>query len=261
MKTARFVPAKEIVEDMRIIKSENEIALIRESAKWANLAHSLLQGYVEPGAWDADIAMRASRDASVAMRNALGPDYVPVTSRAPAHAGFRGQVGEMAAIPHAMSISRSIRSGDVLVTGAGADVGGYSSELERTMIVGKPTGKQRKFFEVMVRAQRAALDAYAPGRRCSDVDKAARKVLLKSGCGSLIRHHTGHGMGLEGHEPPWLDVGDKTVLRPGMVFSCEPGIYIPGYGGFRHSDTVAITDDGSEVLTYYPRDLESLTIT
>ena len=86
-------------------------------------------------------------------------------------------------------------------------------------------------------------------------------MFLKAGCEKYVLHHTGHGLGLEGHEPPWLDIGDQTVLKPGMVFSCEPGIYIPGFAGFRHSDTVLITEDGAEIITYYPRDIESLTIT
>ena len=128
------------------------------------------------------------------------------------------------------------------------------------MIVGSPTAKQRKYFEIMLEAQDAALEAFKPGARCREVDMAANRVLRARGCRPFIRHHTGHGLGLEEHEPPWLDIGDRTVMRPGMVFSCEPGVYIPGLGGFRHSDTVLIKKDGAEILTRYPRDIESLTI-
>ncbi len=258
---AKFVEAKDIVEDMRIIKSEEEIELLRESAKWANLAHTLLQEYTEPGLWDVDIALTASYEASMIMKKTLGPEYEQCKrGLCPASAGFRGQVGSMSAIPHSLSTRRTIREGDVVVTGAGADIGGYSSELERTMIIGEPTKKQRRYFEVMLKAQGEALASFKPGAKCSDVDKAARRVIRKAGYEELIRHHTGHGLGLEGHEPPWLDIGDETVMKPGMVFSCEPGIYEPGYAGFRHSDTVVITEDGAEVITYYPRDLDSLTI-
>jgi Xaa-Pro aminopeptidase len=112
----------------------------------------------------------------------------------------------------------------------------------------------------MVEAQKAAMQAFGPGRKCSEVDKAATRIIRKMGCGALLRHHTGHGLGLEAHEPPWLDVGDDTMMKPGMIFSCEPGIYEPGFGGFRHSDTVVITEDGAEVITYYPRNIDSLTI-
>ena len=256
----KFVNAKDVVPNMRLIKSREEIELMKESAKWANLAQALLQEYTEPGLWDVDVALSASYEASMIMKKTLGPDYEPLRGFRPAGAGFRGQVGSMSAIPHSMSIKRMIMEGDVVVTGAGADVGGYSSELERTMIVGKPTVKQKRYFGVMVEAQRAALEAFGPGRKCSEVDKAATKVILKAGYGELMRHHTGHGLGLEGHEPPWLDVGDNTVMKPGMIFSCEPGIYEAGFAGFRHSDTVVITEDGAEVITYYPRDLDSLTI-
>jgi len=258
--TAKFVLAKDIIENMRLVKSEEEIQLIRESAKWTNLAHTLLQEHTQPGLWDLDIALKASYEASMTMKRALGPDYEPLRGYSPAGAGFRGQVGPMSAIPHSLSTKRPIKKGDVVVTGAGAEVGGYSCELERTMIVGEPTEKQRRYFEAMLKAQDAALAAFRPGAKCSDVDKAATRAIKKAGLTRLVRHHTGHGLGLEGHEPPWLDVGDNTVLKPGMILSCEPGIYETGYAGFRHSDTVLITKEGAEVVTYYPRDIESLTI-
>ncbi|MDH5451207.1 MAG: Xaa-Pro peptidase family protein [Candidatus Bathyarchaeota archaeon] len=256
----KFVDAKDVVPNMRLVKSTEEIELMKESAKWANLAHTLLQEYVSPGLWDVDIALTASYEASMIMKKTLGPDYEPLRAFRPVGAGFRGQVGSMSAIPHSMSTKRVMMEGDVLVTGAGADVGGYSCELERTMIMGKPTEKQRKYFGVMVEAQKAAMEAFAPGKKCSEVDKASIRIIRKMGYGTLLKHHTGHGLGLEGHEPPWLDVGDDTVMKPGMVFSCEPGIYESGFGGFRHSDTVVITEDGAEVITYYPRDIDSLTI-
>ena len=163
-------------------------------------------------------------------------------------------------MPHSIAIERPIKHGDVLVTGAGADVGGYNSELERTMVVGPPTDRQKHYFEVMVEAQDAAVSALKPSASCADVDNAANKIILKAGLKELIRHHTGHGIGLQGHEPPWLDQGNPLPLKPGMVVSIEPGIYRLGYAGFRHSDTLIVTEDGNEVVTYYPRDLESLTI-
>jgi Xaa-Pro aminopeptidase len=258
---AKFALAKDIVQDMRLVKSAEEIDLLRESAKWTNLAHSLLQEYTVPDLWDFDVAFAASYEASIIMKKTLGPNYQPQRwGRNPASASFRGQVGEMSAIPHAIATNRPLREGDVLVTGAGADVGGYSCELERTMILGEPTVKQQRFFEVMLKAQDQALKALRPGVKCSSVDEATQRVFRKAGFAKLTRHHTGHGLGLEGHEPPWLDVGNDAVLEPGMVVSCEPGLYEPGFGGFRHSDTVLITQEGAEPLTYYPRDLESLTI-
>lgn len=258
---ATFTRAGDIIWKMRLIKSDAEITLIRESAKWGNLAHRLLQEYTAPGLWDVEISLMASLEATSMMKKTLGVEYIPTRAgRPPAYAGFRGQVGWKSAMPHSIGIGREIRVGDVLITGAGADVGGYSSELERTLIVGKPSEKQRRLFEVMLKAQEAALEAMAPGVRCCDVDRAARKIIVDAGYGDYMRHHTGHGIGLDGHEPPWLDIGNEEPLKPGMVVSCEPGIYIPGFAGFRHSDTVLITEDGAERITYYPRDLESLVI-
>ncbi|MEM3615953.1 MAG: Xaa-Pro peptidase family protein [Candidatus Methanomethylicia archaeon] len=249
-----------IINDMRIIKDDEELALIRESAKWGNLAHKLLQEYVYPGALEIEVAARASFEASLSMLKALGPEFEPGTML-PASAGFRGQIGVYSAYPHMLTSNMVIREGDVLVTGAGARIGGYNSELERTMIVGKPDEKQTKYFNIMVKAQKAALDAFKPGTRCCDVNKASFKVFKEEGVPSeYILHRVGHGIGLQGHEPPWIEDGDETMLKPGMVFSCEPGIYIPGFAGFRHSDTIIITEDGVEIVTFYPRDLDNLTI-
>lgn len=249
-----------IINDMRIIKDEEELALIRESAKWGNLAHKLLQEYVYPGALEIEVAARASYEASLIMIKTLGLKFDP-GFMLPASAGFRGQIGQYSAYPHMLTSNRVIREGDVLITGAGARIGGYNSELERTMIVGKPSEKQIKYFNIMVKAQQASLEAFKPGVKCSEVNEAAFKVFKEEGVPSeYILHRVGHGIGLQGHEPPWIEAGDQTILKPGMVFSCEPGIYILGFAGFRHSDTVIITEDGVEIVTFYPRDIDSLII-
>ncbi|NIO36268.1 M24 family metallopeptidase [Candidatus Bathyarchaeota archaeon] len=260
LKSTKFVEVKDLVPSMRLVKSEEEISLIRESAKWTNLAHSLLQEYTAEGLWDVEVSLSACYEASIIMKKALGPGYVPLRRSSPVGVGFRGQIGEMSAVPHSIATERLIRKGDVLVTGAGADVGGYSCELERTMIVGKPTAKQKRYFNAMAEAQKAAFETFKSGARCSAIDKATINAFKKAGLRSLVKHHTGHGLGLEGHEPPWLDIGNDEPLRAGMVVSCEPGIYEAGFAGFRHSDTVLITEDGCEIITYYPRDLEDLII-
>jgi Xaa-Pro aminopeptidase len=258
---AKLVKADDILWEMRLCKSEEEIGLIRESAKWGNLAHALLQEYTAPGLWDVEVQLQAALEATSVMKKTLGPDYESIRGGNPCSAGFRGQVGWKSAMPHSIGVGKMIEEGDVLVTGAGADIGGYYSELERTMMVGYPTAKQTRLFNVMVKAQETAIETLGPGVRCADVDKAANRVLHDAGYGELIRHHTGHGIGLQGHEPPWLDQGNQVELKPGMVVSIEPGIYELGYAGFRHSDTALITGDGYELITYYPRDIESLTIT
>jgi Xaa-Pro aminopeptidase len=257
---AKFVDMNDLVPSMRLTKSPSEIMLIKESAKWANLANTFLHESIAEGLWDVEVGLEASLKASSIMKKTLGPNYEPLCRSIPVSAGFRGQIGEMSAIPHALATKRMIRKGDVIGTGATADAGGYYCELERTLILGKPTAKQKRYFNVMVKAQETAFNALNPGATCSDIDRATFDVFKKVGLSHLVLHHTGHGLGLEGHEPPFLDVGSEQPLQAGMIVSCEPGIYEFGYAGFRHSDTVLITKDGSEILTYYPRDLETLTI-
>lgn len=256
----RFADASEVVPNMRQVKSTTEIELMKESAKWANLAMTLLQEYTEEGLWDVDVALGATHETSVIMKKTLGSDYAPKRSIAPVSAGFRGQVGEMSAIPHSMSTKRMIRKGDVIIAEVGVDIGGYTCELERTMIVGSPTAKHERYFGAMLKAQEAAFSAMRPGNKFSEVDKATIEVFKRAGLIHLTRHHSGHGLGLETHEPPWLDIGNEQPLQTGMILSCEPGIYEVGFAGFRHSDTVLVTEDEAQLLTYYPRDLNSLTI-
>jgi Xaa-Pro aminopeptidase len=177
-----------------------------------------------------------------------------------ATAGYRGQIGRNAAIPHALANNIVFADGDVLVTGANAPVWGYNSELERTMVIGRPTDEQQRMFEHMLRLQDIALGALRPGVACADVDRAVRAYYEQHDLKRYWKHHSGHAIGLRYHEGPFLDLGDTTTIQPGMVFTVEPGLYAPDLGGFRHSDTALVTEDGIEVLTYYPRDLESLTI-
>lgn len=257
---AEFVDMADLIPSLRLVKSEEEIALMNESCKWANLAMALLQEYTAKGLWDVDVELAASREASEIMKKTLGTDYVPKRSIFPVNLCYRGQIGEMSAIPHSMGTRRMIRSGDVVIGEVGVDIGGYTCELERTMIVSKPTTKQTRYFNVMVKAQEAAFEAFKPKAKCSDVDRATISAFKKAGLMNLVKHHTGHGLGLEGHEPPWLDIGNDELLKTGMIVSCEPGIYEVGFAGFRHSDTVLMTNDGGHALTYYPRELNNLII-
>jgi len=249
------------IEDLLMMKSAAEIALIRESVKWGNLAHRLLQRYTRVGETETDVSSRASIEATRAMLDALGGLY---QAQSPfgdgASAGYRGQIGRNAAIPHALAGNITFQQGDVLVTGANAPMWGYNSELERTMVIGAPSARQHELFDHMLRAQETALAALRPGAECADVDRAVRAYYEEHDLTPYWKHHSGHAVGLRYHEGPFLDVGDHTTIQPGMVFTVEPGLYAPELGGFRHSDTVLVTDDGIETLTYYPRDLESLMI-
>ena len=258
---AEIVGVAGFIEDRMMIKSSAEIALIRESVKWGHLAHVLLQRYTQVGATETEVSQRASLEANTHMLDAIGPLYKAQSafSRG-ASAGYRGQIGRNASIPHAMANNLTFQEGDVLVTGASAPVWGYHSELERTMIVGRASERQRRLFEHMVALQDTAFESILPGVRCSAVDRAVRAYYEDHGLMEHWRHHVGHAIGLRYHEGPFLDLGDQTEIQPGMVFTVEPGLYAPEIGGFRHSDTVLVTDEGIEILTYYPRDLESLTI-
>ena len=261
VRESAFIPLGEELGEMRLTKSENELACIRETVRWGHTAHELLQKYLAPGAYDFEAATKASLEASVLMKGELGPEFKgTTTSPLTAHAGIRGQVGANSAFPHSVSIERPVRKGDVVGTGAGADIEGYHSELERNLFMGKPDDRERRYHRIALEMQRAAFEALRPGAKCSDADRASYDVAKGHGVTELLRHHTGHGMGLEGHEPPFLDVGDDTVIRPNMVLSCEPGLYVPGLGGFRHSDTVIINEDSAEWVNKYPRDTDSLTI-
>ncbi len=257
----QVVTAADLIERMMWIKSDEEIALIKESCKWGGIAHRLLQEYTGPGLVETDISFRASHEASIDMIAELGPEYRSMRfGSLPAHADYRGQIGARSAIPHSIATNVKLRRGDVLVTGAAAEVGGYLSELERTMILGEPTDQQTHFFDLMVGMQDVAFEAIFPGASCSDVDRAVMRYFDRQRIGDYWRHHTGHAIGFGMHEAPFLDCGDDSKIEPGMVFTVEPGLYVPGVGGFRHSDTILVTDNGMEILTSYPRDLASLTI-
>jgi Xaa-Pro aminopeptidase len=258
---ATVVRVVEHIEAQMAVKSDAEVALIRESVRWGNLAHRLLQRYTRVGATETEVAQRASDEATYAMLDAIGEIYRAQSFvSSGAHAGYRGQIGRNSAIPHALAGNIVFEPGDVLVTGASAPVWGYLSELERTMVIGDPTPEQERMFDHMVALQDAALDAIRPGRPCSDVDGAVRAYFEEHDLWPYWRHHTGHAIGLRYHEGPFLDSGDTTEIRAGMVFTVEPGLYSPELGGFRHSDTVLVTGDGIEALTYYPRDLASLIV-
>lgn len=249
----------ELVEGEWRTKSPEEIRLLRLSATWADRAHGLLQRALAPGQRELSLALSLTARASAEFMGEMGEGYGGFSRGAPpVHVGFIS--GERTALPHAMSEDRRLQRGDLVITGVAVYVWGYSVELERTLILGKPTPEQERYFSAMVRAQEAGLSACGPGVPLAEVDRRVRGVLLEEGLGRYFRHHTGHHLGWEGHEPPFIDAFSRGTMRPGQVFSIEPGVYVPGLGGFRHSDTVLITDQGAEILTRYPRDLESLTV-
>jgi len=243
----------------RSIHSAEVIDLLHLSAQWDDYGHELLQKAIRPGVSEIEVGQTVSQQATAVLLRELGDRYRNADWGAtPIHVGFKAGPGT--AVPHPMGTSRAIAAGDVIVTWATTQMAGYHAELERTLIVGEPSPKQRFYFEHMVRAQQIGIDAMRPGRRCAEVDGAVYAYWEANDLLPYVRHHSGHGLGLEIHNAPYLDRGDDTMLEPGMVFSMEPGLYVPGLGGFRHSDTVLVTEAGNEVLTKYPRDLASLTV-
>ena len=249
------------INRMQAIKSRAELALIQESCKWGHLAHVLLQKYTAVGVTETEVSLRAGSEATLAMMDTIGPLYrsQSMWGSGPS-ANYRGQIGRNAAIPHALANNITFQPGDVLVTGAGCPVWGYNSELERTMFVGEPSKEQQEMFHHAKITQEIAFSLMRPGRICNEVDTAVRAYYDEHDLMPYWKHHSGHAIGLRYHEGPFLDIGDDTVLQEGMVFTVEPGFYAPNLGGFRHSDTVAITADGIELMTYYPRDWHSLVI-
>ena len=249
------------IEGQMRIKSPAEVELIRQSARWCERAHRLLQQYSVAGATEAEAGLRAGQEATLAMLKELGPDYAgQLGSQDGATAGYRGQIGRRSAWAHAVAHNITFQPGDMLVSETAAPFWGYNAELERGMVVGEPSDEQRELHRHTVEAQQAAFDAFETAKTCADVDNAVLAYLEDNGIRDLWRQHTGHGIGLRNHEAPFLDVGDETPLEPGMVFTIEPGVYKEGLGGFRHSDTVLVTGTGIEILTEYPHDLASLTI-
>ena len=258
---AKVHPVRAAVEDQLMIKSPAEINLLKESCKWAKLAHMLLQRYTKPGLTETEVEQRACDEATKAMLDAIGPIYRgQSTYYGGAVADYRGQIGRGAAIPHALANNIVFQEGDVLVTGASAPVWGYVGELERTMFLGQPSDDQKYLFDHMVALQDMAMAAIEPGKPCSAVDVEIRAYYEKHNLWEYWKHHVGHCIGLRYHEAPFLDEGDDTIIKVGMVFTVEPGLYSAKLGGYRHSDTVAVTEDGVEMLTFYPRDIVSLTL-
>jgi Xaa-Pro aminopeptidase len=248
------------IERMLVRKSAAEIELLRDSGRWCAHAHRLLEQYTQVGSTEAEASLRAQQETTLAMLAAHGSRGL-LGSGDGAKAGFRGQIGLRSSWAHAVAHNLEFRPGDVLVTETGAPVWGYQAELERALVIGPPTDRMRWLFDHMLGSREAAFAAIVPRATCANVDGAVMDYFARHDLQRYWRQHTGHGAGLRNHEAPFLDIGDETLLEPGMVFTIEPGLYDPEVGGFRHSDTVVVTEAGYDLLTSYPSDLESLTLT
>ena len=238
---------------MRTVKDDAEVALIAEAARITatGVEASLARCGPDVTELDVDGAGTAAVMRSVGR---FGIDMtVDLLTMTPS-----GSV--RSALPHALSTSRRLGEGDVLIHTRQVGLDGYRAELERTAFIGTPRDEMLRVFEAVRAAQRAAIASVGPGVPCSTVDRAARRILGDAGLASHAIHRTGHGIGLSAHEPPYLRYDNDAPLQPGMVITVEPGVYLRGVGGFRHSDTVLVGPDGPRMMTSYPTDAESLTL-
>lgn len=239
------------VARMRYVKSEAELALTELAASYADygleVARRVVAEGLRAGVTEIDVVRAVQAETTAKMKAELADlvNFYRGAVALTAHTGPRG------ALPHGQPGPHSIAPGDTLIVGIGARVGGYHAESGCTFVVGDPTPDQRRCLEATWACDEAAVAALRPGATCSSVDAAALGVLREAGFGANIRHRIGHGMGVQGHEAPWLAAGDETPLAPGMVFSNEPGIYRPGVDGYRIIDSMVVTQAGGRRLSRY----------
>jgi Xaa-Pro dipeptidase len=239
----RLASATPVTAGCRAVKSDHEIALMRLAAQ---------------------VTLAAYEAAYKAIRVGMTQDeFADLVSQAHTKLGFSGgadvQVGEYSANPHGSIEAQVIREGTILLMDGGCRVEGYTSDISRTFVIGKPTDKMKRVFDIVHSAQAAALKTARPGVECQSVDAAARKVINDAGYGpdyKFFTHRVGHGMGMDGHEWPYLVRGNTRALEPNMTFSDEPGIYIRGEFGVRLEDDMHITEKGAELFTPQSPSLE-----
>lgn len=237
--SVELVPCRDIVEDQRVIKDDLEIAAIRLALNVAEDAFSRFLETLTLPATEKELAWRLER-----LLRELGADEMsfPIIAAS----------GQSSALPHAIPSDRVCRKGEILLFDFGARVNGYCSDITRTLFAGSPEKELGKIFKVVKEAQALAVSAIRPGVSAKSVDAAAREHISAHGYGALFGHGLGHGVGLAVHEGPRISPLSDAVLAPGMVFTVEPGIYVPGLGGVRLENMVAVTEKGVEVLNRLP---------
>ena len=240
---ATFVSATPVTAGCRMIKSQHEIDLMRLASKVTLMAYEATYRSLKPGMTQQDVE-----------------DLIEAAHR---QLGFEGgadvQVGEFSAFPHGSMTPQVIREGTIVLIDGGCKVEGYASDITRTFVLGKASDKMKTVFEIVHRAQSAALAAAKPGVECGAIDTAARKVITDAGYGPDYKHFThrlGHGMGMDGHEWPYLVRGNTKKLEANMTTSDEPGIYIRGEFGIRLEDDMHVTENGAELFTPQSLSLE-----
>ena len=234
--------ASPILTELRMRKSPSELALVRRAAEILDAAFTELPGLLRAGRTEAAVAFELER-----LLRRGGAEKIP----------FETVVlgGPNGALPHGGPGSRELAEGDLVVVDAGVSYGGYCADVTRTFAIGEPGERARGIYEVVREAQEAACHAVVEGATCAEVDAAARTVIERAGYGEYFVHRTGHGLGLEVHEPPSLMAGNDRKVSEGMVVTVEPGIYVPGFAGVRIEDDLAVVNGWAERLTRTTREL------
>jgi len=231
-----LVPISGFVEEMRAVKSKEEIDLIKRAASISDKAFTIIINEIKTGMRERDIANRLD----FILRD-LGADKESFDTIVAS--------GIMSSMPHATASNKVVEVGDLVKLDFGSIVDGYHSDMTRMVVIGKPTDKQKNIFNIVLEAQIKALGAARPGVKCKILDKIARDFITEKGYGENFLHGLGHGVGLNIHELPTLTKNSEDILKKGMVFTIEPGIYIKNFGGVRIEDLLFVTDDGYEILS------------
>jgi Xaa-Pro aminopeptidase len=241
------VPTSGLVEQLRQIKDAEEVERIRQAVWQAEKAFAVLRSTLRPEMTEKQVADELEHQFRLfGAKNAAFPSIIAV--------GPRG------ALPHAVPTNKRVGDDDFVLVDWGANERLYCSDLTRMVVTGKISPKFERIYRVVLEAQTRAIAAIRPGAVSQDVDNVAREFITKAGFGRRFRHGLGHGLGMLVHEEPRLAVKNQTVLRPGMVITVEPGIYLPGWGGIRIEDDVLVTRSGHEVLTNAPKQLEDTVV-
>lgn len=237
-----WVPTNGVVEKLRMVKDAEEIASIRAACGIADATFAHIQLFMQPETVELDVAMEL--EWFMRRQGARRPAFESIVAS-----------GENSAIPHAEPGERRFRAGDLVTLDFGAEVDGYTSDITRTVVIGKASAEQRRIYETVLEAQLRAIEGIRPGVKCADIDAIARQVITDAGYGKHFTHSLGHSLGLSVHDGVGFSDKSEVVLEPGMVFTVEPGIYIDGFGGVRIEDDVLVTEDGVELLTHAPKHL------
>jgi len=243
-----ILSGQEILQQMRMIKGDNEITLMEEAVRIAECALSSIIPRIKTGLTEKELAANLVNRLFFEGSDPELP-FFPIVS-----------FGENTANPHASPTNRSLSEGDLVLIDWGASHQGYFSDITRTFIMGDANPELEQIAQFVLEANTAGRQAVKPGIPTSEVDRAARQVIDQVGYGEFFIHRTGHGLGRESHEEPYISQFDHTILEPGMTFTIEPGIYLPGRGGVRIEDNVMVTKDGCRSLTDMQRELSQLFI-